>query len=75
MEALYKALTAYFTKLSNYGYHNYKETEDLILYTFLVEVLASGCDISEEDQRFISDTLNNLQGTSCIFGTADCCTK
>lgn len=70
---VYKSLDNYFVILENYGYYKKDKTNDLIILTYIKEVLSEDLSIylTQEDKKEFIDLLYSIFGTSCIIPFAD----
>lgn len=65
---VYDAVTRYFSALSHMGYKSYAEVDQLLVFTFIEELLYGPLSqfITEEDYKVINDSLYCLYG-SCMM--------
>lgn len=66
---LHDSYQSYFNVLSKVGYVNYDRVSQLLILTFIQELLTGdlGIHISEEDYRTISRVLTCIYGSSCLI--------
>lgn len=66
---LYEALNRYFHTLSVLGYKSYNDVNKLLVLSFIEEILTGEMSyfISEDDLKILSNTLNYLQGSTCLI--------
>lgn len=63
-----QALDRYFSVLEKVGYMNQKDTDKLILLTFLQEMLEQYAGyITEKDYKLINSVIACLYGSSCLI--------
>lgn len=64
-----QSLINYYDLLSNYGYFKMKEVYKLLVLSYIEDLLTSDLvyKISEEDYRYIMQSVNCLLGTNCLL--------
>lgn len=68
---VYNAISRYYTILGKTGYKAYNEVNELLIYTFIEELLTEYAEfITEEDLRSITESLYYLYG-SCMIPFSD----
>lgn len=69
---VYDSVNKYFSVLSHMGYKSYSEVDQLLVYTFIEEMLSGPLSqyITEDDYNNISSSLNCLYG-SCMIPFPD----
>lgn len=67
--AAFKAISRYFTTLSQYGYKSYNDVDKLIVLLYIEELLSGEIDIlvPEKDLRVIQNAICCLTGTTCLI--------
>lgn len=70
---LYEVYTRYFNILSNYGYIDEIQTNKVLVYTLIEELINGPYNtlITDKDYRVITDALYCLFGSSCLFEYTD----
>lgn len=65
---VFNSVDKYFTTLSHTGYISYKRVEELLVYTFIEELLNTMSEyIDDKDYTIIMNSLECLYGTSCTI--------
>lgn len=65
---VYNAISRYYTILSKTGYKEYNEVDDLLIYTFIEELLTEYAEfITESDLQSITKLLYCLYGSCMIL--------
>lgn len=72
MEDRFNLIKNYYSILSKIGYINDKVVIDILIYLALYEILESGI-CTEEQQRFIFETLNKIKNSNCLFKMNSSC--
>lgn len=66
---LFSAISSYFTSLSHFGYKKKSDVNNLLIYSFIEEMLTGRMRefITEDDYRYIEKALHCLYGSTCFI--------
>lgn len=66
---VYDSLRRYFSALTHFGYKSYSQVNSLLIFIFIEELLCGPMAeyVTEEDYKYISDSLYCLYGKSCLI--------
>lgn len=67
----YEALQRYFTRLHQFGYMNYNNVEQLIVFLYIQEILSDN-ELEQDELAVVEKALDCIQGNSCLIPNTWC---